>query len=235
MTIPPGENAETKLGRGHKVLRFVRLQNAFLFMERYAEITEKRKREIALLRGRGCAYEHVTGKCGDWEIINIGSVIESDGRMLELIKDICRTRKIGTFYFESHYMCGNKLDSMRGYFGGIDTEFKPGVETFDRDLRENVLKKGIAESDPSVIARGFDEADFLFGIMGQTVESMRRDIEPGLEHFERICVNLIYGNSTPVKPDGKVVEIFVRELNPIYAGCDRVDIPINNTDFEVGS
>lgn len=231
-------------------------------MERYAEITEKRKREIVLLRGRGCAYglcsycdyhfdlsadEHgnfelnrsvldcVTGKYGDLEIINSGSVFESDGRTLELIKEICRTRNIGTVHFESHYMYGNKLDAMRGYFGGIDIELKPSVETFDRDLRENVLKKGIAESDPSVIARGFDEANFLFGITGQTVESMRRDIEPGIEYFERICVNVMCGNSTPVKPDGKVIESFVCELYPIYASCDRIDIPINNTDLGVGS
>ncbi|MCI9032099.1 MAG: hypothetical protein HFK09_06235 [Clostridia bacterium] len=45
---------------------------------------------------------------------------------------------------------------------------KLGLETFDYDLRENVLKKGIPDFSPEIISRHFDEANFLFGISGQT-------------------------------------------------------------------
>ena len=37
-------------------LTFAEVENAFVFMERYSEIKDKLKREIVLLRGRGCVY-----------------------------------------------------------------------------------------------------------------------------------------------------------------------------------
>lgn len=133
-------------------LTFAEVENAFVFMERYSEIKDKLKREIVLLRGRGCVY-----------------------------------------------------------------------------------KKGISVKDPAVIAENFDEANFLFGLEGQSLSSMKRDIELGLEYFERICVNLMCGNSTPVKPDSGVIDEFMRNLYPLYKDDTRVDILVNNTDFGVGA
>lgn len=230
-------------------------------MERYSEITQKRKREIVLLRGSGCAYkkcafcdyhldscaddsanfalnrsvlERVTGKYGDLEIINSGSVFELDTRTLELIKRICADRAIHTIHFEAHYMYKNRLPQLRREFSDFGLKIKLGLETFDHDFRERVLHKGITERDPFVLCDGFDEANFLFGIAGQTADGMRRDIELGLQCFERICVNIMCKNSTHVAPDHSVIECFMRELYPSYKDCDRVDILINNTDFGVG-
>ena len=64
---------------------------------------------------------------------------------------------------------------------------------------------------------------------------MKRDIELGLEYFERICVNLMCGNSTPVKPHSGVIDEFMRNLYPLYKDDTRVDILVNNTDFGVGA
>ena len=80
----------------------------------------------------------------------------------------------------------------------------------------------------------FDEANFLFGIKGQTVESIRNDIELGLKYFERICINIMCENSTSVKPDKELIKAFIKEIYPIYKDNDRADILINNTDFGVG-
>ena len=96
------------------------------------------------------------------------------------------------------------------------------------------MKKGIPESDPSEIAEGFDEANFLFGLTGQSVSGMKRDIELGLKYFDRICVNLMCPNSTPVKPDIKVIGEFKSAVYPLYKDNERVDILIENTDFGVG-
>ena len=109
-----------------------------------------------------------------------------------------------------------------------------GLETFDYDFRESVLHKGINEKNPSIIAEHFDEANFLFGITGQTVESMKQDIELGLENFERICLNIMCDNTTGVSPDKAVINSFIKQLYPIYKNNERVDILINNTDFGVG-
>lgn len=230
-------------------------------MERYNVINEKNPREIVLLRGKGCAYkkctfcdyhtdrcdnedenfelnqsvlERVTGVYGNLEVINSGSVFELDHKTCELIKSVCRQKSIKTIHFESHYIYNRLIPVFRELFTGFDIKMKLGLETFDYDFRENVLKKGINETEPDIIAEHFDEANFLFGISGQTVDSMRKDIALGLKHFERICINIMCKNSTSVTPDKAVISDFMHLIYPEYKDNDRVDILIHNTDFGVG-
>lgn len=230
-------------------------------MERYSIITDKNPREIVLLRGRGCVYqqcafcdyhldrcdneqenfllnrsvlERITGLYHNLEVINSGSVFELDDNTLRQIKQVCKEKNIHTIHFEAHYLYKDKIRELRRAFSGFDLKMKLGLETFDTDFRESVLKKGIAEDSPEVISREFDEANLLFGITGQTEASMRRDIELGLRYFERICINLMCENTTDVRPDRKVLDTFVTKLYPMYQENDRVDVLINNTDFGVG-
>ncbi len=230
-------------------------------MERYSIIKEKNPREIVLLRGKGCIYqkctfcdyhtdkcdnqkenfilnksvlERVTGCFGNIEIINSGSVFELDNKTRELIKKQCKEKHIKTIHFESHYIYNKHIKRLRQEFSGFDLKMKLGLETFDFDFREKVLLKGINESRPEIIAENFDEANFLFGLTGQTVSSMQQDIELGLKYFERICVNIMCENSTAVKPDKEVIAAFVKYLYPKYKDNNRIDILINNTDFGVG-
>ncbi|MCM1298973.1 MAG: radical SAM protein [Firmicutes bacterium] len=230
-------------------------------MERYSVIRKKRKREIVLLRGSGCAYarcsfcdyfhdfcgdreenfllnssvlDRVTGEYGDLEVINSGSVFELDRRTLDLIREISRQKNISTIHFEAHYLYRDKIPRLREDFSDFRLKMKLGLESFDYDLRENVLNKGIKENDPKVISENFEEANFLFGIGGQTVSSMKRDIELGLRYFQRICLNLMCENTTGIKPDKSVLNGFMEELYPEYRDNERIDILINNTDFGVG-
>ncbi len=230
-------------------------------MERYSVITEKRKREIVLLRGSGWVYKkctfcdyytdssknneenfkrncevlsRVTGKYGDLEVINSGSVFELDPKTLELIKKVCLEKRISVIHFESHYLYKDKIADLRKSFSDFQLKMKLGLETFDYDLRENKLKKGIIEKAPEVISKEFDEANFLFGISGQTVETMKKDIQLGLKCFERICLNIMCENTSLVSPDNDVIKAFIKELYPIYKDDRRIDILINNTDFGVG-
>lgn len=230
-------------------------------MERYNKITEKRKREIVLLIGKGCVYkkctfcdyhldkcsdskecyelnrkvlENVTGEFGELEVINSGSVFELDQDTLSLIRDICRRKNISVIHFESHYLYRDRIPKLRKDFSAFTLKMKLGLETFDGELRENLLKKGIPETDPKIISENFDEANFLFGITGQSAKSMENDIKTGLTHFERICVNIMCPNSTTIAPDKNVIEAFMNELYPRYRDNERIDILINNTDFGVG-
>lgn len=230
-------------------------------MERYSIIEEKNPREIVLLRGKGCVYRkctfcdyhtdrcssdeenytlneqvlsRVTGVYKNLEVINSGSVFELDAKTIDLIKKICARKDIRTIHFESHYLFDNKIAELRKDFSDFDLKMKLGLETFDYDFRENVLNKGIKEKNPEIISRNFDEANFLFGIKGQSVSSMEYDIQTGLEYFERICVNLMCGNTTQIKPDKNVCSQFMTYLYPEYKDNDRVDILVNNTDFGVG-
>lgn len=230
-------------------------------MERYSKICEKRKREIVLLRGSGCVYKRcafcdyytdssldeeenyllnaevlkrVTGEYGELEVINSGSVFELDKKTLELIKQVCRENGISVIHFEAHYIYKNQIAKLREDFSDFTLKMKLGLETFDNDLREGMLKKGIKETDPQIISENFDEANFLFGIAGQTVSSMEKDIILGLKYFERICVNIMCKNTSSVLPDNTVTEKFLKELYPKYKDNMRMDILINNTDFGVG-
>lgn len=230
-------------------------------MERYSKITEKRKREIVLLRGSGCIYKkcsfcdyyhdsskddsenfklnrevlsNVTGEYGDLEVINSGSVFELDGNTLSLIKKVCHEKNISVIHFEAHYLYKDKIADLRKDFTDFQLKMKLGLETFDYALRENVLKKGINENSPKIISENFDEANFLFGITGQTAETMENDIQLGLTYFERICLNIMCKNTSLVMPDNDVIKAFKKDIYPVYNDNPRIDILINNTDFGVG-
>lgn len=231
--------------------------------ERYSVITEKNPREIVLLRGSGCVWRRctfcdyhldfspneeenyalncqelskVTGIYHHLEVINSGSFFELDDKTLKKIIEVCKERDIHKLHFESHWLFRERIPEMRERFKkeGIELRIKIGVESFNRDFRENVLKKGINTDKASDIARYFDEVCLLQGISGQTVYSMKRDIETGLSNFERVCVNIMVENTTKIKPDYTVINEFKQKVYPLYKDNERVDILLNNTDFGVG-
>lgn len=232
-------------------------------MIRYSVITEKNPREIVLLRGTGCAWkrctfcdyhldccpdeaqnfalnravlERVTGQYGRLEVINSGSFCELDAPTMDEIARVCQQKGIAHLHFECHWMHRGKIAELRARFAaiGVQTHLKIGVETFDRAYREDVLHKGIGVSDPAEIAAQFDECCLLFGLSGQTADSMRQDIQTGLTHFDRVCVNVMVKNTTPVLPDPDVIAVFCQQVAPHYVNDPRVDILMENTDFGVG-
>ena len=133
-------------------------------------------------------------------------------------------------------MYRKKCEALRERFRqkGITIQLKIGVESFDHEMRENVMVKGMAEDRPEEIARYFDEICLLFGLTGQSLASMEKDIRLGLQYFKRICINLMVENTAPLKPDAEVIQIFMENLYPLYRDNPRVDILLNNTDFGVG-
>lgn len=230
---------------------------------RYSVIERKNPREILLLRGSGCGWrrctfcdyhldfskdeeanyrinkaelEKVTGRYGKLETINSGSFVELDEKTIALIRKVCAEKDIHELHMEFHWMYRDKIQKIREYFAGghITVKVKLGVETFDYAYRENILKKGIDTDSPEEIAKYADEVCLLFGLAGQTAESMQRDIDIGLQFFERICINVMVENSTKIKPDAEVIKIFRQQLYDKYAEDDRVDILMENTEFGVG-
>lgn len=230
---------------------------------RYSIIEEKNPREILMLRGKGCAWKHctfcdyhldsspdeeanylinieeickVTGVYQHLEIINSGSFCELDSRTLHAIRDKCKELQIHTIHFETHWMYRRRLKELRDFFAEIGTtvKVKIGVETFDKNFREKVLCKGMPLASPEEIASYCDEACLLFGLTGQTEASMRYDIETGLQHFERICINIMNPNTTSIIPDSQVIQTFIDRIYPDYIHNSRVDILLSNTEFGVG-
>ncbi len=125
---------------------------------------------------------------------------------------------------------------VKKYFAkeGISVYIKTGVETFDVNYREKVMHKGFNDATPKEISEYADEVCLLFGLTGQTYESMKNDINIGLENFSRVCVNIMTSNTTKIEPDYNVINVFKNEIAPLYMTNDRVDILFKNTDFGVG-
>ena len=161
-------------------------------------------------------------------------VFELDGKTLELIQKTCAEKNITILHFESHWLYRDRIPALRRRFAPVTLKMKLGLETFDRDFREKVLLKGLDETDPAAIAKDFDEVNLLFGLSGQTGESMARDMELALEHFERVCVNIMCPNTSRMKPDEGVIGVFMDRILPACREDPRVDILLNNTDFGVG-
>lgn len=232
-------------------------------MERYSVISEKNPREIVLLRGSGCQWrkcsfcdyhldfskdeaanfelnrsvlEKVTGKYGRLEVINSGSFCDLDKRTRLHIRQLCQEKGISVIHFECHWMHRQQVPALREEYEkvGIQVKVKIGVESFEREFRENIMRKGIDESNPAVIAGNFDEVCLLFGLTGQTADTMLRDVETGLAYFERVCINIMVENTTKVQPDRSVIGAFMEKVYPKYRENARVDILLNNTDFGVG-
>ncbi len=233
-------------------------------MKRYSIITKKNKREIVLLRGSGCRWRRCTfcdyhldcgssenenfilnkkvlskvqGIYGKLEVINSGSFCDLDKKTMEMIRRVCAERSIRTVHFECHWLHRKEVPEIKKYFQdiGVDVKIKTGVETFDIGYRENIMKKGFGNASPEKIAEYADEVCLLFGLKGQTADSMRNDIETGLKFFDRVCVNIMTPNSTPIKPDNGVIKEFKINIAPNHIGNDRVDILLENTDFGVGA
>ena len=233
-------------------------------MKRYDKITKKNPREIVLLRGTGCQWKRctfcdyhndtssdinanfalntaaldcVTGEFGRLEVINSGSFVDLDAQTLHKIRDVALAKGISVLHFECHWMHRSALNGLRAFFAKdrIRLIFKIGVESFDIPFRELILKKGLGNASPEQIAAaGFEEINLLCGIDGQTASSMRADIETGLAHFSRVCVNVMTENTTAIRPDQRVIEAFIRDIYPLYQNDPRVDILLQNTDFGVG-
>ena len=231
-------------------------------MLRYGLITEKDPREIVLLRGRGCFYkkcafcdyhldaspddeanqrlnksvlDQVTGQYHNLEVINSGSFHELGQQTLALIKQTAEEKQINILHFEAHYLVRNKIQALRDFFHPIELKLRIGIETFDENLRENILKKGMPNATPEEIARYFQEANFLVGVTGQTEAMIQKDIDLGLQYFQRINLNVMCPNTAPIQPDPEVIDTFLQNIYPKYKDDPRIDILLHNTDFTVGT
>lgn len=228
-------------------------------MNRYNRITSKHKREIVLLKGRPCRWgrcsfcdyiednsvdevqnhkinidvlKNITGEFGTLEVINSGNIFELPQDTLEMIKSIINEKKIHTLFFEAHWIYRKKIPAMREFFG-VKTVVKTGLESFNREFRESILLKGFEYKSIDELKSYFDSVCLMPGIMGQTKELIREDIDLAMKNFNHFTVNIFVENSTDIKPDPELIEWFQSE----YRWLDnekKCDVLWINTDFGVG-
>lgn len=230
--------------------------------DRYSLILDgNRPEEIILLQGRGCFWKNctfcdyyedsdidqrsriinkrildkVTGQTGRLTAINSGSFFELPKEDQKRIINICKDKKIKDLSIETHYKYAEQTQELKNNLKELDIEVHPriGIETFDHDFRENVLVKGIGNIDPKEIAKIYDECCLLFGIKGQTLEQLERDIEIALDNFKDVYLN-IYEQRTELEEDPILKQQFIEEFYPKIKNIPNLHILINNTDLGVG-
>ncbi len=177
------------------------------------------------------ALSEVTGKYGTLEVINSGSVFELPEKTLEDIGDLVESKKIKQLVFEAHWMYRRRVDEMREFFK-IPIFYKTGVETFDNDFRQKILKKGAGFQTPEEVSEYFDSPCLMIGIEGQTREMIARDIEIIQEHFEHATINIYHNNSTHVKRSDVLVRWFLEEYHWLLED-PRFEVLLNTEDFGV--
>lgn len=175
--------------------------------------------------------KNVTGEYGVLEVIDSASVFDLTQKTLEEIKRVVEDKNIKKLFFEAHWIYRNRLDEIREFFD-VPIIFKTGIETFDNNFREEVLKKGADFKDYREVKKYFDSPCVMVGIKGQTKEMIDRDMEI-IKKFPHATVNIFMNNSTNIKRDEELVEWFVKKYK--YLEDDpNVDILFEITDFGVG-
>ncbi len=226
---------------------------------RYNIIKGKNAREIVLLKGFPCKYgkcafcnyiednstdekeinkinfeelEKITGEIGVLEVINSGSVFELPKETLVKIREIVREKNIKKLYFEAYWAYKNRLNEIRNFFEGVEVIFKVGIETFDDDFRNNILRKNLFYKNVKEISEYFSSACLMVGIKGQTREMIKNDIEIGLKNFNQLTINVFVDNGTAVKRDDELVKWFEKEYVWLLDE-ERVEVLNDNKDFGV--
>ena len=228
-------------------------------MERYSHILEKDKREIVLLKSRPCIWgkcsfcdyiedndidqnenkkindevlNKITGQYGVLEVINSGSFFELPDETIERIYKIIGEKKIKRLYIEAHYLYKKKIKAVREKFK-IEIIVKTGIETFNDEMRNNVLNKNIHFDKIEEILEDFYSPCLMVGIQGQTKEMIRKDIEILTKYFDHGTINIYRNNSTPIKRDEELIKWFDEEYHDLKNNrkYDYLGIP---TDFGVG-
>ncbi len=228
---------------------------------RYARIENSpRPREIVLLKAFPCRWGHcsfcdyihdnsedegainstnaevlrqVTGSLQALQVINSGSCFEIPPASLQLIKETVQRCHIQQLYFEAHWSYRHRLDEMRQFFG-LPIVFITGVETFDDQFRNQVLKKGMVFKDIAEIRQYFASVCLMIGMQGQTRAMISNDVRLAIENFDYVTINLFVDNSTGVKADMDLQAWFKCEFSWLQQH-EKVDILFENTDFGVGA
>lgn len=229
-------------------------------MARYNLITGIHAREIIMLKGRDCSYGRcqfcdytsdndndikrasaynlkiiakVTGQTSVLEVINSGNVLDLPLNTLAAIKQKCLEKNIYTLYFESYLNDIKRLDDLEKSFAPIKLRFRLGLESFNDSFRKQLGKPFNYDRIASLIEARYYSACLLVCVQGQTKEMILDDIIRGLNSFNQITINLFIDNDSSVKQDPHLKQWFIRELAPILARHDRIELLLHNSDLGV--
>lgn len=232
------------------------------FEQRYSLVKDKdRSEEVVLLQGKGCFWkrcifcdyyldtdnlekiielnnrvlDRVTGEAGNITIINSGSYFELPESTRERILKILKEKNITDLSIESHWHYKDQVKRLKDELlkEGIKVHPRIGIESFDKSIREDYFKKGFGNFDVKEAKEIFDECCLLFGVKGQTIDTLIKDIEIALDNFKDVYLN-IYTERNGLEQDQELIDSFINNYYDQYNKIDNLHILLNNTDLGVG-
>ena len=174
------------------------------------------------------------------EVTCSASYTELPFTTINYIRETCKEKGIKTVILEGHYIYREANPFFINFFNqyGIDVMFRCGVETFDEHIREDILHKGLPNVTPEQLAAYYQWINIMFGMEGQTIEQLEKDISIGLKHFKRINISIYTTVKNGPKRDLAAIEkfynsSFYQELksNPAIDIYDEWD---ENNEHKVG-
>jgi len=156
----------------------------------------------------------ITGKYGILEVYNSGSIFELPVATLFELQDKIRKASINKVIAEAHWFYRRRFEEMKKFFGIEETVIKVGVETFNNNLREKYMKKGMGRVSPEEIRSFTNGINLLVGFRGQTKEMIENDMEIACRLFDYIDVNILDEKYVPNLGviDERIIEWFLKNF-----------------------
>jgi hypothetical protein len=161
------------------------------------------------------------GESGILEVLDSASISELPLKTIHDLVDVCLNRGITGIIAEQYWGAREYIPLYPRLFSALKATctFIAGVETFDEDLREGLLRKGMGNVTPEEVAAHYQWVNLLLGFKGQTLSGIERDIALGLKHFSRLNLCLFTPNRTPIQRDPALVEAFYQ--SPLFAALKK--------------
>lgn len=219
--------------------------------------------EIVMLKGKGCFWKkcrfcdyyldagaadeciplnhrvlaRVTGEFGRLVVLNSGSYFELPEATRDEVLDVINDRGITNLVIETHWQMREATARFKETLrqSGVVVQPRIGIETFDEDFREKVMLKGMDYGvDPAEIAAIYDECCLLFGIAGQSIETLREDLRIAKNWFGRIYLNIYNANSAELPVDMALIQQFAEEEYAALKKDPQLRVLMDNKALGVG-
>ncbi|SEL01224.1 hypothetical protein SAMN04487770_10538 [Butyrivibrio sp. ob235] len=146
---------------------------------------------------------------------------------MNYIRETCAEKDIKTVILEGHYIYRDSnpffVDFFKAY--DIDVLFRCGVETFDEKLREDYLHKGLPGVTPEGLSEHYQWINLMYGMQGQTIDQLKKDIEIGLAHFKRINLSIFTTvPGGPLRDVAAITDFYSSDFYKELLDNPRIDI-----------
>lgn len=149
-----------------------------------------------MIKANSKALSRVKG-LGILEIYNSGSIFELPPYTLLEIQQLIRLNNTQKIITEAHWQYRRQFKNMRKFLGAPEVLIKVGVETFDIEIREKIMKKGMGNAVPEEIVKFTSAINLLVGINGQTPETVENDIKISQKLFSHIDLSIFDKKHAP--------------------------------------